>query len=38
LSFGDRPVEYRVSIIDTTHHEYLNEPARAAHVAAETGR
>ncbi|HJV95082.1 MAG TPA: GntR family transcriptional regulator [Albitalea sp.] len=30
LSFGDQPVEYRVSIINTAHHEYLNEPARAA--------
>lgn len=24
LSFGDRPVEYRVSIIDTAHHDYVN--------------
>ena len=24
LSFGDRPVEHRVSIIDTRHHDYVN--------------
>jgi len=24
LTFGDRPVEYRVSTIDTTHHDYVN--------------
>ena len=33
LSFGDRPVEYRVSIIDTRHHDYVNllsKPARNA--------
>lgn len=24
LTFGDRPVEYRVSIIDTAHHDYVN--------------
>ncbi len=24
LTFGDRPVEHRVSIIDTTHHDYVN--------------
>jgi GntR family transcriptional regulator len=33
LSFGDRPVEYRVSLIDTTHHDYVNELARAAQAA-----
>ena len=24
LSFGDRPVEHRVSVIDTRHHDYVN--------------
>lgn len=24
LTFGDRPVEHRVSVIDTSHHEYVN--------------
>ena len=24
LTFGDRPVEHRVSVIDTTHHDYVN--------------
>ena len=24
LSFGDRPVEHRVSIVDTRHHDYVN--------------
>ena len=24
LTFGDRPVEHRVSIIDTSHHDYVN--------------
>ena len=24
LTFGDRPVEYRVSIVDTRHHDYVN--------------
>ena len=24
LTFGDRPVEYRVSVIDTRHHDYVN--------------
>ncbi|MEO5845052.1 MAG: GntR family transcriptional regulator [Caldimonas sp.] len=30
LTFGDRPVEYRHSIIDTTRHEYVNLLARPA--------
>jgi GntR family transcriptional regulator len=30
LTFGDRPVEYRVSIIDTTHHDYVNLLSRPA--------
>lgn len=29
LTFGDRPVEYRVSIVDTTHHDYVNPSTRA---------
>jgi GntR family transcriptional regulator len=28
LTFGDRPVEYRHSIVDTTHHVYVNLLAR----------
>jgi GntR family transcriptional regulator len=24
LTFGDRPVEYRVSTIDTRHHDYVH--------------
>ena len=24
LTFGDRPVEHRVSVIDTRHHDYVN--------------
>jgi GntR family transcriptional regulator len=30
LTFGDRPVEYRVSIIDTTRHDYVNLLSRPA--------
>ena len=30
LTFGDRPVEYRVSIVDTTHHDYVNRMTRPA--------
>ncbi|MEO5697386.1 MAG: GntR family transcriptional regulator [Burkholderiaceae bacterium] len=30
LTFGDRPVEHRVSIIDTTHHDYVNLLSRPA--------
>jgi GntR family transcriptional regulator len=33
LTFGERPVEYRVSVIDTSHHDYvhlLSRPATAA--------
>jgi GntR family transcriptional regulator len=30
LTFGDRPVEYRHSIVDTTHHVYVNLLARPA--------
>ena len=25
LTFGDRPVEYRVSVIDTAHHDYVHQ-------------
>ena len=28
LTFGDRPVEHRVSIIDTAHHDYVNVLSR----------
>jgi len=34
LTFGDRPVEHRTSIIDTTHHDYVNLLSRPA---ARTG-
>jgi GntR family transcriptional regulator len=30
LTFGDRPVEHRVSIIDTTRHDYVNTLSRPA--------
>ena len=30
LTFGDRPVEHRVSIIDTAHHDYVNLLSRPA--------
>ncbi len=30
LTFGDRPVEHRISIIDTAHHDYVNQLARAS--------
>ncbi|MBS0446547.1 MAG: GntR family transcriptional regulator [Proteobacteria bacterium] len=30
LTFGDRPVEYRVSVIDTTRHDYVNLLSRPA--------
>ena len=30
LTFGDRPVEYRVSTLDTTHHDYVQLPSRPA--------
>jgi GntR family transcriptional regulator len=29
-TFGDRPVEYRVSLIDTTRHDYVHRLGRAA--------
>jgi GntR family transcriptional regulator len=28
LTFGDRPVEHRISIINTAHHDYVNELTR----------
>ncbi len=30
LTFGDRPVEHRISIIDTAHHDYVNLLSRPA--------
>ena len=30
LSFGDRPVEFRVSVINTAHHDYVNVLSRPA--------
>lgn len=30
LTFGDRPVEYRVSIVNTAHHDYVNLLTRPA--------
>jgi GntR family transcriptional regulator len=30
LTFGDRPVEFRLSIINTAHHDYVNVLSRAA--------
>jgi GntR family transcriptional regulator len=30
LTFGDRPVEHRVSIINTAHHDYVNLLSRPA--------
>jgi GntR family transcriptional regulator len=30
LTFGDRPVEYRVSVLDTAHHDYVNLLSRPA--------
>ncbi len=30
LTFGDRPVEYRISIINTAHHDYVNLLSRPA--------
>ncbi len=30
LSFNDRPVEYRVSLVDTSRHDYVNVLSRAA--------
>jgi len=30
LTFGDRPVEYRVSIINTARHDYVNLLSRPA--------
>ena len=30
LTFGDRPVEHRVSVIDTTHHDYVHLLSRPA--------
>lgn len=30
LTFGDRPVEHRVSVIDTAHHDYVNLLSRPA--------
>ena len=30
LTFGDRPVEHRVSIVDTAHHDYVNQLSRPA--------
>ncbi len=30
LTFGDRPVEYRVSVVDTTRHDYVNVLSRAS--------
>ena len=30
LTFGDRPVEYRASTIDTTHHDYVQLLSGAA--------
>ena len=30
LTFGDRPVEHRISIINTTHHDYVNLLSRPA--------
>ena len=34
LSFNDKPVEYRVSLVDTSRHDYVNVLSRVA-VAAE---
>ena len=28
LTFGDKPVEYRVSVIDTERHDYVNQLSR----------
>jgi GntR family transcriptional regulator len=33
LTFGDRPVEHRVSIIDTTRHDYVHTLSRPAAAA-----
>jgi GntR family transcriptional regulator len=30
LTFGDRPVEHRISIINTAHHDYVNLLSRPA--------
>ena len=30
FTFGERPVEHRLSIIDTTHHDYVNLLSRPA--------
>ena len=30
VTFGDRPVEHRVSIINTAHHDYVNLLSRPA--------
>ena len=35
LTFGDRPVEYRHSTIDTTHHDYVNLLTRPAQAQAQ---
>lgn len=34
LSFGDKPVEYRLSTIDTAHHDYVNLLSRQSGPAA----
>jgi GntR family transcriptional regulator len=33
LSFNDRPVEFRVSVVDTAHHDYVNVLSRPAAAA-----
>ena len=33
LTFNDRPVEYRVSIVDTARHDYVNMLSRPAGTA-----
>ena len=33
LTFGDRPVEHRVSVIDTRQHDYVNLLSKPAHGA-----
>ena len=30
LSFNDRPVEFRISVVDTTHHDYVSVRSRPA--------
>ena len=36
LTFGDRPVEYRHSIIDTAQHDYVNLLTRPAPPASDS--